>query len=84
MDEPTSSNPISPGRTVLKALVLLVLTGFTLMGLCGGFFAVIDVQTDKPGHNEYIGVLPYFSLAIGVLGAWGCWWLYKRVRAVAK
>jgi hypothetical protein len=84
MNDSQPSAPSSMGQSLLKALVLLLLTGFALMGLCGGVFSVIDLASGKAGHNDYVGPIPYFSLGIGGLGAWGCWWLFKRLRGAAK
>lgn len=66
-------------RTLGRVVLVLLLTAFTLVGLCGGFFAVIDLSGPKPGHTDYVGLVPYFSLGIGAGCAWGCYWLFKRL-----
>lgn len=69
----------NPWRTLARVLLVLALTAFALVGLCGGFFAVLDLSGPKPFRAEYVGLLPYFSLAIGGVCAWGCYWLFKRL-----
>jgi hypothetical protein len=66
-------------RLVAKAMIGLLFTAFALMGTCGGFFAVLDLRGPKPFHAEYVGLLPYFSLAIGGVCAWGCYRLFKHL-----
>lgn len=76
-----ADTPARPGlwRLVAKAMIGLLFTAFALMGTCGGFFAVLDLRGPRPFHAEYVGLLPYFSLAIGGLCAWGCYRLFKRL-----
>lgn len=79
---PVESDPAptpSGWRTLARVLLVLALTAFALMGLCGGFFAVMDLSGPKPFRAEYVGLLPYFSLAIGGACAWGCYALFKRL-----
>jgi hypothetical protein len=80
MNDQSGTSTTSALRTLGKVVLLLVLTAFGLMGLCGGVFSVMDLASAKPGHNEYVGPIPYVSLGVGLVGAWVCWWLFQRLR----
>lgn len=73
-----SEEKLSFGRVLYRTALVLLLTVFALMGLCSGLFSAVDLASPHPGHQMYVGLLPYFLLVISMLGLWGCAALVKR------
>lgn len=67
-------------RLLVLTSLVLAMAGFGVCALCGGVIGTQALLDAPHSGGRDIAWLAYGGSAIGLLLAWGCWWLWRRMR----